>query len=224
MEKHLMAIPQPMYRMQPMRVCLLRIEGMFIPSKARIHISNMAHEGYSVPSVCFQCPKASCMEACPTGAILRSRGVWRAVVAKKCDGCGNCVSACPYGMIEQYASGIEHANATLCGGAPACVTECHYGALVFKETNRTSLNCRKDQMKQRSKSGETDEKRRALAVDMLKGAVRVPRSRVYGLKKKATNVDLIFLIEISAKRRSAHMPRTITSVPLKNSFSHARRV
>lgn len=149
-----------------------------MPSKARIHVNNMAHEGYSVPSVCFQCPKASCLEACPTGAILRSERGVVVVDAKKCDSCGDCVSACPYGMIEQYASGIAY-KCDLCGGAPACVAECHYGALVFKEADKISLGCRKDQMKQRSKTGEPEEKRRALALEVLKGAVRVPRTAGY---------------------------------------------
>ena len=149
-----------------------------MPSKARIQINNFAHQGYSVPSVCFQCPKASCMEACPTGALFRSdRGVV-VVDAKKCDSCGDCVSACPYGMIEQYASGIAY-KCDLCGGAPACVAECHYGALVFKASDKITLKCRKEQMKQRSKSGQPVEKRRTLATAVLNGAERVPRTAGY---------------------------------------------
>ena len=179
MEKHLMAIPNRCTGCNRCTyACSAVKEGMFMPSKARIHVSNMAHEGYSVPSVCFQCPKASCMEACPTGAIFRSERGVVVVDAKKCDSCGDCVSACPYGMIEQYASGIAY-KCDLCGGAPACVAECHYGALVFKETDKISLGCRKDQMKRRSKTGEPEEKRRALAVEVLKGTERVPRTAGY---------------------------------------------
>ena len=81
-------------------------------------------------------------------------------------------------MIDQYGSGKAY-KCDLCAGNPVCVTECHYGALVFKETDKTSLGCRKDQMKQRSKTGEPEEKRRALAVEVLKGAVRVPRTAGY---------------------------------------------
>ena len=73
MEKHLMAIPNRCTGCNRcVYACSAVKEGMFMPSKARIHVSNMAHEGYSVPSVCFQCPKASCMEACPTGARVFS--------------------------------------------------------------------------------------------------------------------------------------------------------
>jgi hypothetical protein len=59
------------------------------------------------------------------------------------------------------------------------VAECHYGALVFKETDRTSLACRKAQMKQRSEADDPRVKRRALAMAVLKGAERVPRSPGY---------------------------------------------
>ena len=38
-------------------VCSAVKEGKFIPSKSRIHINNFSFNGYSVPSVCFQCPK-----------------------------------------------------------------------------------------------------------------------------------------------------------------------
>lgn len=179
MEKHLMVIPNRCTGCNRcVYACSAVKEGMFMPSKARIHVSNFSHQGYSVPNVCFQCPKASCMEACPTGAIFRSdRGVV-VVDARKCDGCGQCVEACPYGMIEQYASGKAY-KCDLCGGDPACAAECHYGALVFKETDKISLKCRKEQMKQRSKTGAPGEKRRSLAVAITQGAERIPRSPNY---------------------------------------------
>ncbi len=179
MEKHLMVIPNRCTGCNRcVYVCSAVKEGMFMPSKARIHVNNFSHQGYSVPNVCFQCPKAACIEACPTGAIFKSdRGIV-VVDAKKCDGCGECVDACPYGMIEQYASGKAY-KCDLCGGNPVCATECHYGALVFKESDKVSLKCRKDQMKQRSKIGAPQEKRRSLAVAVMESAERIPRSPNY---------------------------------------------
>jgi anaerobic carbon-monoxide dehydrogenase iron sulfur subunit len=179
MEKHLMAIPNRCTGCNRcVYACSAAKEGLFMPSKARIQVNNFAHEGYSVPNLCFQCPKADCMEACPTGAIFKSdRGVI-VVDAKKCDGCGECVEACPYGMIEQYVSGKAY-KCDLCGGDPVCVAECHYGALVFKESDKISLKCRREQMKQRQKGGQPIEKRRALAIAVLKRADRVPRSPNY---------------------------------------------
>jgi Fe-S-cluster-containing dehydrogenase component len=151
---------------------------MFMPSKARIKVTNFTQQGYSVPNVCFQCPNAECMQACPTGAIFKSDRNVIVVDAKKCDGCGDCAAACPYGMIEQYASGNAY-KCDLCGGAPACVAECHYGALVFKQADKVSLNCRTNQMKQRITDGKPVEKRLALAVNVMESAVRVPRTVGY---------------------------------------------
>ena len=179
MEKHLMAIPNRCTGCNRcVYACSAVKEGMFMPSKARIHVSNFAHQGYSVPNICFQCPKAACMEACPTEAIIRSERGVVVVDAKKCDGCGKCVSACPYGMIEQYASGKAY-KCDLCGGDPVCVAECHYGALVFKAADKLSLKCRKEQMKQRIAKGSSEEKRHALAEKVMEGAERVPRSPSY---------------------------------------------
>jgi anaerobic carbon-monoxide dehydrogenase iron sulfur subunit len=179
MEKHLMAIPNRCTGCNRcVYACSAVKEGMFMPSKARLHVSNFAHQGYSVPNVCFQCPKASCLEACPTGAIFRSERGVVVVDATRCDGCGNCISACPYGMMEQYASGKAY-KCDLCGGDPACAAECHYGALVFKETDKLSLKCRKEQMKQRHPEGSPAIKRHTLATEVMNGATRVPRSPSY---------------------------------------------
>ena len=179
MEKHLMVIPNRCTGCNRcVYACSAVKEGMFMPSKARIHVNNFSHQGYSVPNVCHQCPKAACIEGCLTGAIFKSdRGVV-VLDAKKCDSCGECVDACPYGMIEQYASGIAY-KCDLCNGDPVCAAECHYGALVFKEADKISLKCRKDQMKQRSKEGSPQEKRRSLAVAVMEGAERIPRSPNY---------------------------------------------
>ena len=149
-----------------------------MPSKARIHVSNFPHNGYSVPNVCFQCPDAPCMDACPTGAIIKSERGIVVVDAKECDGCGECVGACPYGMIEQYASGQAY-KCDLCGGDPACAGECHYGALVFKEADQVSLKCREEQMEQRITEGAPEDKRRKLASNIFEGAIRIPRTAGY---------------------------------------------
>ena len=100
------------------------------------------------------------------------------VDAAKCDGCGDCVTACPYGMIERYGSGKAF-KCDLCGGTPACVAECSYGALVFKEPDTISRKLRAVQMKQRIDTGSPEEKRHRLAVNILKGTVRIPRTAGY---------------------------------------------
>ena len=179
MEKQLLAVPNRCTGcMRCVYVCSAVKEGVFMPSKARIHVTNFPHQGYSVPNVCFHCPSPDCAKACPEGAIYKNERNVVVVNTLKCTGCGDCVAACPYGMIEQYSSGKAY-KCDLCGGAPACVAECNFGALVFKEPDQLSLRCRKDQMKQRIDQGGPEEKRLSLARNIHSETVRVPRTVAY---------------------------------------------
>jgi len=159
-------------------VCSAVNEGMFIPSKARIKINNFPHEGYSVPSICFQCSKADCMKACPEDAITKNERDVIAIDINECTKCGECVTACPYGMMEQYESGIPY-KCDLCNGNPACVAECNFNALIFKKSDKVMRKLRGTQMKQRQEQGRPDQKRRELAQNILKDAVRVPQTANY---------------------------------------------
>ena len=49
--------------------------------------------------VCKHCKHASCMEVCPTGAIIRTEFNTVFIQQDVCNGCRNCVAACPYGVI-----------------------------------------------------------------------------------------------------------------------------
>ncbi len=131
-----------------------------------------------MPSICFQCPKPDCQEACPEQAIFKNERGVVVVDAGKCDGCGDCVAACPYGMIEQYDSGLAF-KCDLCGGTPACSSECEFGALVFKEADSILRKLRGTQMKQRISDGSPAEKRNQLAENLRENAVRIPRTVHY---------------------------------------------
>ena len=179
MEKHLLAIPNRCTGCNRcVYACAAVKEGIFMPSKARVRVSNFPLKGYSVPCICFQCPKPDCMKACPEKAIFKNERGVVVIDAGKCDGCGDCVKACPYGMIEQYTSG-QAFKCDLCGGTPACVGECHFGALEFKEPDAIMKKLRGAQMKGRRTIGSPEEKRRARAEKILKDAVRVPRTAGY---------------------------------------------
>jgi Fe-S-cluster-containing dehydrogenase component len=179
MEKHLLVFPNRCTGCNRcVYACSAVKEGMFMPAKARLRINNFAQEGYSVPSVCFHCPKPDCLEACKEGAIFKNERGVVVIDAGRCTGCGDCVAGCPYGMIEQYGSGTAY-KCDLCGGNPACVAECHFGALVFKEPDAVLRRLRGQQMKQRSREGSADDKRHALSVAILENAVRVPRTTGY---------------------------------------------
>src|SRR6266404_6271999 len=51
--------------------------------------------------VCKHCERAGCLEACPTGSILRTEFGSVYVQPDVCNGCGYCVSACPFGVIDR---------------------------------------------------------------------------------------------------------------------------
>ncbi|MEO3990538.1 4Fe-4S dicluster domain-containing protein [Pseudocitrobacter cyperus] len=89
----------------------------------------------SVPVMCHQCERASCVEACPVGALTIGK---RAVDADdtRCIGCLRCVIACPFGAITvETPPGAETSailKCDLCGHreeGPACVGTCPTQAL-----------------------------------------------------------------------------------------------
>ena len=146
--------------------CSAKHEGVFRPSRARIQINNFSLQGYSVPSVCFQCPSAPCHKVCPVDAISRTADDVEVVDQETCIGCGACVDACPYGMIE-LGDNEKAYKCNYCDGDPACVKECQPGALVFQEQDKEIVKVKGLQMKQRSKDGEPREKRLRLGEAVL---------------------------------------------------------
>lgn len=89
----------------------------------------------SVPVMCHQCERASCVEVCPVGALTIGK---RAVESDdaRCIGCLRCVIACPFGAIsvESYPDAEDSTvlKCDLCGHreeGPACVSVCPTQAL-----------------------------------------------------------------------------------------------
>ena len=53
--------------------------------------------------VCKHCTHAGCMEACPTGAIIRNEFDDVFIQPDICNGCGYCVPSCPFGVVDLIA-------------------------------------------------------------------------------------------------------------------------
>ncbi|MFN7135290.1 MAG: 4Fe-4S dicluster domain-containing protein [Myxococcales bacterium] len=91
--------------------------------------------------VCKHCQRAGCLEACPTGAIIRTEFDTVYVQPDVCNGCGYCVVGCPFGVIDRREDDGRAWKCTLCydrlkdGMTPACAQSCptnsiQYGDLV----------------------------------------------------------------------------------------------
>lgn len=87
--------------------------------------------------VCKHCEHAGCLEACPTGAIIRTEfgGVY--VQPDICNGCGYCVVTCPFGVIDRRPEDGRAFKCTFCydrqkaGLTPACASACPTESIMF---------------------------------------------------------------------------------------------
>ena len=90
-----------------------------------------------LPRLCMHCTHPPCIEACPTGAILKRDDGLVLLAEDKCNGCQTCVEACPYGAIlhSPKTGLVEKCN--LCchridqGLEPFCVVCCEGQAMHF---------------------------------------------------------------------------------------------
>ncbi|MGB9867103.1 MAG: 4Fe-4S dicluster domain-containing protein [Bacillota bacterium] len=84
----------------------------------------------SAPVVCRQCDDPKCVEACPTGALVR--GEWVEYHEDQCISCNLCVEACPYNEIWP-GPGEKVLKCDTCQGTFQCVEACPEQALGIAE-------------------------------------------------------------------------------------------
>ncbi|HEU5410981.1 MAG TPA: 4Fe-4S dicluster domain-containing protein [Candidatus Acidoferrales bacterium] len=96
--------------------------------------------------VCKHCENAGCLEACPTGAIVRTEFGGVFVQPDVCNGCAYCVVACPFGVIEKREKDGRAFKCTFCydrqieGLSPACASVCPTESIKFGEINQLRLD------------------------------------------------------------------------------------
>jgi formate dehydrogenase iron-sulfur subunit len=89
--------------------------------------------------VCKHCENAGCLEACPTGAIVRTEFGGIFVQPDVCNGCGYCVVSCPFGVVERNQDDGYACKCTFCydrqkvGLTPACAKACPTESIKFGE-------------------------------------------------------------------------------------------
>lgn len=89
--------------------------------------------------VCKHCEVAGCMEACPTGALVRTEFGGVFLQPDICNGCGYCVVSCPFGVVQKREhNGDGRAfKCTFCidrqrvGLQPACAKACPTESIKF---------------------------------------------------------------------------------------------
>ena len=97
--------------------------------------------------VCKHCEHAGCLEACPTGSIIRTEfgGVY--IQPDICNGCGYCVVTCPFGVVDRRPDDGRAFKCTFCydrqkeGLTPACAKACPTQSIQFGDL---------DEMRQRA--------------------------------------------------------------------------
>jgi formate dehydrogenase iron-sulfur subunit len=87
--------------------------------------------------VCKHCTNAGCLDACPTGALIRTEFDTVVLQPDVCNGCGYCVPACPFGVVDRDRIDGRAAKCTLCydrlqdGLEPACAKSCPTDSIQF---------------------------------------------------------------------------------------------
>lgn len=87
--------------------------------------------------VCKHCTNAGCLDACPTGALIRTEFETVILQPDVCNGCGYCVPACPFGVVDRDPEDGRAAKCTLCydrlqdGMEPACAKSCPTDSIQF---------------------------------------------------------------------------------------------
>jgi len=87
--------------------------------------------------VCKHCTNAGCLDACPTGALIRTEFETVVLQPDVCNGCGYCIPSCPFGVVDRDHDDGRAAKCTLCydrlrdGMEPACAKACPTDSIQF---------------------------------------------------------------------------------------------
>jgi formate dehydrogenase iron-sulfur subunit len=99
--------------------------------------------------VCKHCANPGCLEACPTGALIRNEFGDVYLQPDICNGCGYCVPACPFGVVARNDDDGRAFKCTLCydrqkdGIEPACAKACPTDSITFGDVDELRVKAKK---------------------------------------------------------------------------------
>lgn len=111
--------------------------------------------------VCKHCVRAACLEACPTGAIVRTEFDTVVIQPDVCKGAKLCVDACPFGVIALVPPLKIARKCTLCydriseGLVPACAQACPTDSIQYGPVSelKKTAEARVRQLHERGETG-----------------------------------------------------------------------
>jgi formate dehydrogenase iron-sulfur subunit len=101
------------------------------------HAAGRIGDWVFMSDVCKHCTNAGCLDACPTGALIRTEHETVVLQPDVCNGCGYCVPACPFGVVDRDQIDGRAGKCTLCydrlqdGLEPACAKACPTDSIQF---------------------------------------------------------------------------------------------
>jgi carbon-monoxide dehydrogenase iron sulfur subunit len=122
-----------------MTTCSMVNESYASLSAARVQVSLRPFDGPHEITLCRQCARPRCQEACPEGAIVRDADTLHpsddclVVDYDRCTNCRACIEACPFGAMFWNPISARVIKCELCNGDPQCVQACPTGALAIQK-------------------------------------------------------------------------------------------
>ncbi len=139
--RHVLFVEQDLQKGQQITTAAQAASAPIPHSEFRLPNSDDPFRWVFVSDVCKHCENAGCLEACPTGSIVRTEVGSVLVQNDVCNGCGYCVVSCPFGVIDRRPEPLPDAGGafkcTFCydrqksGLTPACAKVCPTESIVF---------------------------------------------------------------------------------------------
>jgi formate dehydrogenase iron-sulfur subunit len=110
--------------------------------------------------VCKHCEVAGCLEACPTGSIVRTEFGGVFIQPDVCNGCGYCVVSCPFGVVQRNPDDGRVFKCTFCydrqkaGLHPACAQACPTESIKFGPLEQLRVSAQERMQELRSRGME----------------------------------------------------------------------